>query len=35
VTIPIDAVARVATDSVTLGLTKDEVALLPAVRVLR
>jgi sporulation protein YlmC with PRC-barrel domain len=35
VTIPIDAVARVATDSVTLSLTKDEVALLPAVRVLR
>ena len=35
VTIPIDAVARVANDSVALGLTKDEVAQLPAVRVRR
>ena len=35
VTIPIRAVARVATDSVTLSLTKDAVARLPAVRVHR
>jgi sporulation protein YlmC with PRC-barrel domain len=35
VTIPIDAVARVATDEVTLALTKDEVARLPAVPVHR
>ena len=34
-TIPIGAVARVATDSVTLALTKDEVGRLPAVRVHR
>lgn len=35
VTIPIGAVAAVETDSVTLSLTKDEVAALPAVRVRR
>ena len=35
VTIPISAVARVTTDSVTLNLTKDEAEALPAVRVHR
>jgi sporulation protein YlmC with PRC-barrel domain len=35
ITIPIDAVARIETDAVSLGLTKDEVAALPAVRVHR
>lgn len=35
VTIPIGSVARVATDSITLDLTKDEVARLPAVPVRR
>lgn len=35
VTVPIGAVARVATDSVTLDLTKDEVGRLPAVPVHR
>lgn len=35
VTIPVRAVARVANDSVTLGLTKDEVNALPAVPVHR
>lgn len=35
VTIPIQAVARVETDSVTLALTKDEVGELPAVPVRR
>jgi hypothetical protein len=32
VTIPVGSVARVATDSITLGLTRDEVAGLPSVR---
>jgi sporulation protein YlmC with PRC-barrel domain len=35
VTIPINAVARVFTDAVTLTLTKDEVGELPSVRVHR
>ncbi|HEV2901974.1 MAG TPA: PRC-barrel domain-containing protein [Gaiellaceae bacterium] len=35
VTIPIGAVSRVKTDSVTVGLTKDEVAALPGVPVHR
>jgi sporulation protein YlmC with PRC-barrel domain len=35
VTIPIGSVTRVETDSVTIGLTKDEVAALPAVPVQR
>ena len=35
VTIPISAVAKIETDEVTVGLTKDEVGALPAVRVHR
>jgi hypothetical protein len=35
VTIPIGAVAKVETDAVTLGLSKDEVGALPSVRVRR
>jgi len=35
VTIPIGAVARVETDAVTLGLSKDEVGALPSTRVHR
>jgi sporulation protein YlmC with PRC-barrel domain len=35
VTIPMDAVAKVETDSVTLRLSKDEVGALPSVRVRR
>ena len=35
VTIPINAVAQVFTDAVTLTLTKDEVGELPSVRVHR
>ncbi|HWG09162.1 MAG TPA: hypothetical protein VN672_09155 [Solirubrobacteraceae bacterium] len=35
VTIPISAVTEIATDEVTLGLTKDQVAALPAARVRR
>jgi hypothetical protein len=35
VTIPIGAVERVATDSVTLRLTKDEIGALPSVKVRR
>ncbi len=35
VTIPVTAIAQVATDSVTLTLTKDQVRALPAVRVKR
>jgi hypothetical protein len=34
-TIPIGAVAKVETDAVTLGLSKDEVGALPSVRVHR
>jgi hypothetical protein len=33
VTIPVDSVARVENDRVTLGLTTDEVGKLPAIRV--
>jgi len=35
VTVPMDAVAKVETDSVTLRLVKDEVGALPSVRVRR
>ena len=35
VTVPIGAVAKVETDAVTLGLSKDEVGELPSVRVKR
>jgi sporulation protein YlmC with PRC-barrel domain len=35
ITVPISAVAKIETDEVTLGLTKDEVGELPAVRVHR
>jgi hypothetical protein len=35
VTIPIDAVAKVETDTVTLGLTKHQVGALPSVRARR
>jgi sporulation protein YlmC with PRC-barrel domain len=35
ITIPISAVTKIETDAVTVGLTKDEVKALPAVRVHR